>query len=106
MSESVVIALIGAQAVVLAAVLPPLLSARKHAKRAAGDAAEARDQVSNNHGTNLRDELDERHEENKGSLHELLEWKRQHDLDAAERDERIKLLEDTIPNPAQPRRTK
>ena len=75
----------------------PLFSTRKHAKRAAGDAAEAREQVSNNHGTNLRDEMDERHVENKGSLQELLEWKRQHEVDAAERDERIQLLEDTRP---------
>jgi hypothetical protein len=55
---TVTVAGIGAVVAVYGTTLPLLISARKHSKAAAKDAKEARDQTANDHGTNLRDDLD------------------------------------------------
>lgn len=72
MSEAVILGLIGAAQGVIAAGLVFLgivvQSTRKHARSADQNAAEARDQVTNNHSTNLREEADERHTENAEKL--------------------------------------
>ncbi len=49
-------AIIGGEALVLGAAVPLMFSTRKHAR-------EASTQVSNDHSTNLRVELDERHQD-------------------------------------------
>lgn len=97
MSEAVVISLISGQAIVLAAVLPVLLSTRKHAKRAAGDAAEARDQVSNDHEKNLRVEGDERHTEVMRLLRSHGRTLGKHGRQMQRIEKRVGIVEDTIP---------
>lgn len=59
---SIAVSTIGAAAVVLAAVIPLLISTHRRAREAATDSAVTRDQVTNDHKTNMRVEADERHE--------------------------------------------
>jgi hypothetical protein len=59
--EGVLIALIGGLVAMYGVTIPLLVSARKHAKTAS-------DQVTNSHETNLREDLDEKHEDNAGRL--------------------------------------
>lgn len=65
-------ALITTQGAIVVALIPVLISTRRHARNAATDAAEARYQVANDHTTNLREEGDERHQENTKLLNAVL----------------------------------
>lgn len=58
METDVIVAVIGAAALVTATALPLLVSIRKHAKSAASNSAETRYQTANDHRDNLRDDLD------------------------------------------------
>jgi len=58
---TILVAVIGGLAVVFAAALPLLISTHRRAREAAHDAAVTRDQVTNDHPTNMRVEADERH---------------------------------------------
>lgn len=58
---SLIASIIGAAAVVLAAVFPLLISTHRRASRAATDSAATREQVTNDHTKNMRVENDERH---------------------------------------------
>ncbi|MBN9141094.1 hypothetical protein [uncultured Microbacterium sp.] len=62
---------IGGASLVLAAVLPVLLSTRKRAGTAAEHARTAAEQTTNSHESNLRDDLDEKHSENAGRIGKL-----------------------------------
>jgi len=114
MSDAVAIALITACGVVVAAAiaaLPLLLSIRKAAKSGARDAAVARNQVENDHKTNMREEGDERHEQNAQAAAEMLRLQRANARRLGGIDRRMKrveyrldIVEDTIPRP--PRRNK
>lgn len=100
MSDAVVAAIIGGQALVLAAVLPLLISTRRHAKTAA-------EETSNDHKTNMRVEGDERHEETSHKLNELLRIQRAQGRRIGKIDrrqvaitQRLAIVEDTIPRKA------
>lgn len=56
-------AAMGALAIVIAAALPLLISTHRRVKQSAEDSAATREQVTNDHTTNLRVESDERHAE-------------------------------------------
>lgn len=82
MTETVILAIIGGVVTILTAIIGKLSvdvgrtkkdakSAATDAKSAAADAKEARVQVKNNHDTNLREEGDERHDEQMTALKEL-----------------------------------
>lgn len=70
MSEGVLIALIAAGPGMVTAALGALSLVK--VRRIRQDTAATRDQVENNHDTNLREEADERHEENAGLLRQLV----------------------------------
>lgn len=61
-SDNVQVALItalgGAYAVTMTILVPLLFSMRKHARNAARDSSASRQQVQNDHPTNLRDDID------------------------------------------------
>lgn len=75
MTETVILAIIGGVVAILTAIIGKLTfdvgSTKKDAKAVAADAREARIQVKNNHDTNLREEGDERHDEQMTALKEL-----------------------------------
>jgi hypothetical protein len=71
----------------------PALTAALLANRGRQHAKAARAQVQNSHNTNLREELDERHNENVGKLDELVRWQRTHQGEALARDSRLRRLE-------------
>jgi hypothetical protein len=95
MSDSVLIALIGSIPASVAAY--GAILANRRAKAARDDARIIRAEVKNDHGTNLREEADHRHEENRGLLREIL--RRVVALESAKTDHdgRIHELEATIP---------
>lgn len=113
MTDSTAAAVIGACAILGAAVLaliavliPLLLSTRRHAKNAA-------EQVTNDHPTNLRVELDERNAEYVSGIDDVKGMIRSNDRrngrrfaavgrDIKSLERRIGLVEDTIPRPAPP----
>lgn len=84
MSEAVVVAIVTTVGLVVVAIISN--RTRQHAKA-------ARDQVQNSHSTNLRDELDNRHEENVGKLDDLLDWQKEHTIEAKGAFARIGRLE-------------
>lgn len=77
MSEPVIIALIGAAGLVLVAIISLVARISIKVTRVSKDAAETREQVSNNHidddgnPINLREEQDRRHAENKAAIERL-----------------------------------
>ena len=100
MSDAVVAAIIGGQALVLAAVLPLLISTRRGVRQ-------TREQVTNDHNTNLRVEGDQRHEENQRTQSEILRLQRAQGRRIGRVDRRITainirlaIVEDTIPRKA------
>ncbi len=111
LSELVLVAIIGAgQAVTLGvlAIIGPVIvkrlsAIRAHAASAAADAREARDQVANDHTTNLREESDERHTENTTTLREVLRLQRSAARTNARRfrslEARMTALETHVTNP-------
>lgn len=66
----IVIALLNGLALVVVAIIGQ--SVRGRLKRVEKDGAATRTQVENNHDTNLREEADERHEENAGHLRQIV----------------------------------
>lgn len=84
MTESVVVAIVTTIGLIVVAVISN--RTRQHAKA-------ARDQVQNSHSTNLRDELDTRHVENVGKLDDLLDWQKEHTIEAKGAFARIGRLE-------------
>lgn len=73
MTEQVVIALIGAVALVLAAMIAMIARVNVVITRVRRDSQITREQVANDHDTNLRVEQDERHDENAHKLDVILE---------------------------------
>ena len=69
----VLVATITSSLSAVALVLVALISnrTRQHAKA-------AREQVANSHSTNLREEMDERHEETNAKLDRLVQWQQDH----------------------------
>ncbi|WP_349902600.1 hypothetical protein [Parafrigoribacterium humi] len=97
MSDAVAAAIIGGQALVLAAVLPLLISTRRHAKTAA-------EETSNDHKTNFRVESDERHAETAAKLDNLTRLMHAQGRRIGRVDRRVTtintrlaIVEDTIP---------
>lgn len=99
MSEGVIVALISAQALLVATVLPLLFSTRKYAKKTSADAAETRYHVSNDHTANLREENDERHAEVMRLLRSHGRTLGKHGRQMRRIEQRVGLVEDTIPKP-------
>ncbi|MDN4598838.1 DUF2746 domain-containing protein [Leifsonia virtsii] len=78
--------------------------ASQRAKHARDDARIIKEEVKNNHQTNLREEADERHEENKSLLNQIIETQADHGerlerLEGSDetQDERIERIEHTWP---------
>ena len=67
--------------------------AKVHAARSATDAAASRRQVENDHGTNLRDDLDDLREAVRSVGHQLGEIRRDMDADRRSVDGRLSNLE-------------
>lgn len=93
--NELLVAIIGASGLIGVALISN--RGRQHAKA-------AREQVENSHQTNLRDELDTRHEENLATLtehseklDELVTWKDTHQAQANKALARIAEIEKTIP---------
>lgn len=71
MSEPVIVALVSAAALVLVATIGLIARVNVQVTRVRRDAAEAKDQVTNDHSKNLRHELDDRHAETRGWFRRL-----------------------------------
>lgn len=76
MTDSVIVALIGAAALVVVAILTGRQNLRL--RRIETDAKATRTQVENGHATNMREESDERHSENSTKLDRALELLHDH----------------------------
>jgi hypothetical protein len=105
MTESVQVAVIGALALVLVAIVttlvPLLISTRRTLGVVAKDAAETRWQVKNGHPLNMREEGDVRHEENRADLTEVKRLIRAQSRTMGRRfrsiEKRLDIVEDTVP---------
>lgn len=84
MSDAVLVAIIAAVPAVLAIIVSN--RGRQHAKA-------AREQVENNHSTNMREEFDERHYENARKLDQLVAWQAEHQIQGDDRSRHIARLE-------------
>jgi len=82
--SDVLVALIGAAGLIAVALIAN--RGRQHAKA-------ARNQVENNHKTNLREEFDERHHENAEKLDALVAWQAEHQIQGDARSRHIARLE-------------
>lgn len=65
------VALIGGLVAMYGVTIPLLISARRHAKSANVSATAANEQVTNEHTTNLRDDMDSKHVDNRGRLSQV-----------------------------------
>lgn len=71
LSEELIAAIIGAAALVLVALIGLVARVNVQVGRVRRDTAVTREQVANDHSTNLREEQDSRHEENTRRLDDL-----------------------------------
>lgn len=95
MNDAVLVAVIGALALIIAALIARILPDIRSAKH---DAAAAREQVENNHSTNLRVEQDKRHSANTSRLSQL-EYGQKNLITSVARIEDHLGIERTLPRP-------
>lgn len=94
---TILVAVIGGLAVVIAAALPLLIVTHRRAREAAHDAALTRDELTNDHPTNMRVEADGRHADVMRMLrsHGRTLGRYGRRIDAVMK--RLELVEDTLP---------
>ncbi len=102
---TILVAVISAVAVVLGAAMPLLISTHRRAREAAKDSAVTRDQLTNDHATNMRVEADERHADVMRLLRSQGRTLGRHGRRIDTIIKRLEVVEDTLP-PVNTRRKK